>query len=157
AGLDDHLTKPLDEQLLVRVLQRWLPADITAQAGLQARIPADPPPGKSPVHDSAGALLITGGRPELAREMLSMFISEVPQHRAALDEGWRSSDPAQLMAVLHKLRGSAEYCALPRLSNAVGLAEESLAKGRMDQAEPLVAAVREELELAVAEAVRQIG
>jgi len=157
AGLDDHLTKPLDEQLLVRVLQRWLPADITDQAGLQARIPADPPPGKSPVHDSAGALLITGGRPELAREMLSMFISEVPQHRAALDEGWRSSDPAQLMAVLHKLRGSAEYCALPRLSNAVGLAEESLAKGRMDQAEPLVAAVREELELAVAEAERQVG
>jgi two-component system sensor histidine kinase BarA len=156
AGLDDHLTKPLDEQLLVQVLRRWLPA-AKAPDHVPAVTTILPTSTEHPVHDPAGAMVITGGRQELAQEMLRMFLSEVPQHRAALDEGWRSGDPATLKSILHKLRGSAEYCALPRLSQAVGNAEESLDDGRLEQAEALLAIVREELDHAAAEAERQTG
>ncbi len=157
AGLDDHLTKPLDEQLLVQVLRRWLSTATKAPGEIPAPATPLPTPTENPVHDLAGALAITGGRPELAREMLRMFLSEVPQHRAALDEGWRGGDPVTLKSILHKLRGSAEYCALPRLSQAVGNAEESLDDGRLEQAEALLAIVREELDHAAAEAERQAG
>jgi len=157
AGLDDHLTKPLDEQLLVQVLRRWLSAAAKTPDQIPAATTVLPTPTENPVHDPAGAMAITGGRPELVREMLKMFLSEVPQHRAALDEGWRSGDPVTLKSILHKLRGSAEYCALPRLSQAVGNAEESLDDGRLEQAEALLAIVREELDQAAAEAERQAG
>ena len=157
AGLDDHLTKPLDEQLLVQVLRRWFPATADAPELISTATTPLPASIENPVHDPASAMVITGGRPELVREMLRMFLSEVPQHRAALDEGWRGGDPITLKSILHKLRGSAEYCALPRLSQAVGNAEESLDDDRLEQTKALLAIVREELDHAAAEAERQAG
>ncbi len=150
AGLDDHLTKPIDETQLVQTLHRWLAHDAV---GASPRASPETLPG---VHDSASALAITGGRPELARRMLQLFLDEAPQHRAELALGWRDNDPEQLRAALHKLKGSAEYCALPRLAQAVGRTEETLASGGLAQVEALLDGVRTELDQAVAEAHRQV-
>jgi two-component system sensor histidine kinase BarA len=155
AGLHDHLTKPLDEEKLLRVLRTWLGGVPPLRPAADGDAAATPPATPEPVHDAAGALAITGGRGDLAQKMLDLFLSEVPQHRTALAEGWRSGDLVQLRSMLHKLRGSAEYCALRRLSQAVGRAEEALAAGSLGPAELLLDAVRKELDDAAAEAERQ--
>ena len=159
SGLDDHLTKPLDERLLLEALQRWLPVTPPGEPATAAR----PDPGgdgkqaEATVHDVAAMRLLTGGREALGREMLRLFLDEVPQHREALERSWRSADLAQLKAVLHKLRGSAEYCALPRLSRAAASAEQALGSEGLGRAEILLGSVREELELAATAAAAQIG
>ena len=155
AGLDDHLTKPLDEARLVEVLQQWLTG--ARHPGISSSGP--PPSGSAPadaeVHDTTAALEITGGRADLARKMLRMFLDEAPQHRADLERSWRNNDPDQLRAALHKLRGSAEYCALTRLAHAAGETEEALIDGTR-AAERQLEGVRVELDRAVAEARRQV-
>jgi CheY-like chemotaxis protein/HPt (histidine-containing phosphotransfer) domain-containing protein len=157
AGLDDHLTKPLDEARLIGVLKRWLPdsqsPDVTTDKSSHG---AAEQPGEVRIHDVDAALAIAGGRPGLVRKMLQMFLDEAPQQRADLAAGWRENDPERLRAALHKLCGSAEYCALTQLAHAIGAAEERLARDGTRSLERHLESVRIELDRAVAEARRQV-
>ncbi len=157
AGLDDHLTKPLDETLLVEVLHRWLhaPEGHTPHKDSMHRS-ADEVVAAVEVLDLHSARAITGGRTELLHKMLRMFLDEVPQHRAELEQGWRGNDTHRLRAALHKLRGSAEYCALARLARAIGDAEEVLVQEGMQASERQLEDVHIELERAAAEARRHV-
>ncbi len=156
AGLDDHLTKPLDEARLVEVLQQWLAGKRPAGRPSSSPAPQAIDPAEPGVRDATEALVITGGRADLARKMLRMFLDEVPQHRHDLERGWRNNDPDQLRAALHKLRGSAEYCALTRLARASGETEEALVRDGTKAVAQHLEGVRVELDHAVAEARRQV-
>ncbi len=75
AGMNDHLSKPLNVQLLIGTLMRWLPP---AEAGTdEAPSPASPEPASAlramPGLDTAAGLAHTGGSPRRYLDMLARF------------------------------------------------------------------------------------
>ena len=156
AGFDDHLTKPLDEETLLRVLDAWLRPDANTMRDpvvSRSRQEQDAIPGI--VIDDDAALALTGGRAELVQRMLRLFLDELPSHREVLQRAWHARDHGALKTALHKLRGSAEYCALVRLSRVAERAEKALDGGGGGRLEEAMARLDEELELAGAEATRR--
>jgi len=122
AGMDDYLTKPVNEQSLLRVIQKWIPEDETILS-LQT--------SSQPAIDWHHAKILTGGREDLAKEMLQLLVESLPDtikelHQAFLQEKWDV-----MHGVAHKLHGACCYVGVPLLKDAAKNLEMVL----MEQAE----------------------
>src|SRR4029453_1633047 len=51
AGMDDHVTKPIERKALVETLRRWLPARVKSE---------EAPPPASPPHRASGTPAVEG-------------------------------------------------------------------------------------------------
>jgi PAS domain S-box-containing protein len=136
AGMNDHLAKPIDPKILVRVLLRWLTGRPPVDPARLAVPPALPPtPPIAPMSDRGApppgidmetALLNVDGETELLDRIWRGFAES---HRrdatligAAVDAGNR--DDATRLA--HTLKGTAATIGALDLSNRAALVERSL-------------------------------
>ena len=72
-----------------------------------------------------GASLI-GNKEEAAKEILSLFIKELPLEIAKIQQLQEENRHAQLKAVIHKLHGAVCYCGTPRLKIIIASLETAL-------------------------------
>ena len=138
AGMDDYLSKPVEEADLIRVLQRWLPpANGPSQEGTASRpvqeearqAPGDADTPVVPGIDTAVALSRVNGKAELLWRLLGEFrqrYADVAQRLAtALAEG-RTQAAADLA---HTLKGAAATLAASRIAAAAAAFEHALKAG----------------------------
>jgi two-component system, sensor histidine kinase and response regulator len=102
AGMDAYVSKPVRADELF--------AAIEAITG--ARPPAAPPTPPQDEQDARpvdlSALLAGfGGRTDLVKEVIDVFLADAPAMLARLDEAARSSNAAELAAAAHAIKGSA--------------------------------------------------
>jgi two-component system sensor histidine kinase BarA len=135
AGMNDYLTKPIEESALQHCLQQWghhhKPQIITP---IQTSIA---PNNKS--WDWSLALKQAAGKADLAQEMLALLLlsfSDVKDDiQNALDNP--TKDTTSLIDTIHKLHGSAAYCGVPQLKSLCYLLEGELRKGAsIEEIEP---------------------
>lgn len=81
------------------------------------------------VIDNSLALDLTGGSQELADELLTMLVRDLPQLRSGLIDAYRAQRIAELRALAHKLNGATRYCGVPALSAAANELETLLKQG----------------------------
>jgi len=117
AGMDDHLSKPLQPEDLKLMLERWVAK--TAQAGTAAVPPEEVPVGeettKEESHDSASALdperlqilqtLARRAKPGLYQQLLRNFQTGAIQRITALREAVAKDDSTGLQQASHALKG----------------------------------------------------
>jgi signal transduction histidine kinase/DNA-binding response OmpR family regulator len=142
AGMNDHLTKPIDPDNLFEALLRWIPARsaaanvATAQA-VTAQNPADPDPMEIPGIDTQSALKRTGGNRQRYESLLRRFAESqtgaVAEIRAALG----AQDFATAQRIAHSLKGAAANLGANALASAAGRAELAI-KAQSDVEPPLV-------------------
>ncbi|WP_115719571.1 two-component sensor histidine kinase BarA [Gallaecimonas mangrovi] len=108
-GMDDYLTKPIDERTLHACLQRWLK--------------------KNDVLDWQQAIRQAGGREGLARDMVKMLIDSLPDTRDNLEKALAEHSDEQLYQTIHKFNGALAYTGTPRLKNLANDIETALKKG----------------------------
>ncbi|MDE1515223.1 two-component sensor histidine kinase BarA [Vibrio sp. dsl-7] len=143
AGMDDYLTKPIDEPVLQQVLIDWDPystkhairkpfsageaaSSAIAESHQQTMVKDD-----ERVIDWSLALQQAANKPALAQEMLGMLVDFLPQmanvvNLALADPQYSASD---LLHHIHKLHGSCAYSGVPKLRRVCANLEQALRSG----------------------------
>jgi CheY-like chemotaxis protein len=133
AGLDEYLTKPLDGERLAALLERWAPCGMTV-----------PSP---PILDPAGLLGSTATLSPQHREIVELFLEEMPHRLAALSAAATRGDRSQVARLAHTLAGSSSSLGAARLAHACARLE-ALAQAEDQPTEVLAGSletVRQEL------------
>jgi two-component system sensor histidine kinase BarA len=145
AGLDDYLSKPINERQLAQVVLKWTGLALRKQVPEQhiAAVPnCDLPLA---VLDAKEGLHLAAGKADLAEDLLGMLIAGLPADRQAISQARERGDRSTLIERIHRLHGATHYCGVPQL-RAACQRSESLLK----QDDPAAEAALDELEAAMA-------
>ncbi len=155
AGMDDCVSKPVSENQLAHIVNRWVPLNgrkavegPTHGSPTQPRLPAieleeDEQP--SPV-DIPLSLKLANNKPTLARDMLEMLINNLSGERSAINQAYEDQDFDQLEELVHRLYGSCCYCGVPRLKRISGLLDKILQARQHDQVASPIKALDNEVD-----------
>jgi len=97
------------------------------------------------VIDKELALQRAGGNAQLAEELFSMLLQELPDHRSKIQNALAAQDFQTLQHHVHKLNGSATYCGVPALKAAADTLETSLKRGETEHVDHGVAIIMDEI------------
>jgi signal transduction histidine kinase/CheY-like chemotaxis protein len=121
AGMDDYLTKPIEEAELVRVLSRWLSHSAQTR-GAPARARADTLPVIAGV-DVAAALNRVSGKRELLWRLLADFRTRNADAGARLAALFASGDLTAARDLAHTIKGAAATLSAQRIADAAAAIE----------------------------------
>ncbi|MFC1507732.1 two-component sensor histidine kinase BarA, partial [Pseudomonadota bacterium] len=147
AGMDDYLTKPIEERILQQILAKWttssheaIPAE--AEGGIAADVTEAPSPemtvavNQNISWDWELALAQAAGKKDLAKDMLQMLLDFMPEVEMLVNEALDGKD-IDLWSSIHKLHGSCAYSGVPRLKNLCHTIETQLkANSTIEDIEP---------------------
>jgi two-component system sensor histidine kinase BarA len=119
AGLDDFLTKPVQEDDLFGALAYWLERTRRAAAPTTAA----PGPGDEAVIDRTAAVRIAGDADGAVR-LLRLMLAELPSQRTELADALAAGNLARVAEVAHKIAGGAIYCAARALEGVARRLEQ---------------------------------
>ena len=125
AGMDDYLTKPIEEHILQQILAKWItPTDHHGGGYIPAQYTTinivDPQQDPSTTIDNSInfdwslALKQAAGKEDLARDMLQMLLDYMPEVELLVNEALDGKQ-VELWPSIHKLHGSCAYSGVPRL------------------------------------------
>lgn len=154
-GLDDVLTKPIDETQLHQLLNRFLgathrladftvpfaapsAAHSTAKATLIKPSYSSVAPATLPVVDLELGARLAGGKEYLAREQLKRLIDSLAESEQHMREAYAQQDLPTLLDWVHGLNGASRYCGAPELALLVETLETRLRTGGLSHVEELL-------------------
>jgi len=110
-GINDLMSKPIDEQQLGRLLHKWAGKQLSA-----AIAPTAMPASESlEILDQHEALRLAGGKPELASDLLAMLLGSLDEEQQAIARARTSNNAVELAERVHRLLGATRYCGVPQL------------------------------------------
>jgi HPt (histidine-containing phosphotransfer) domain-containing protein len=145
AGMNDHVTKPIDPDQLFSTLQKWIKP---SEKRLQAQQLEDPVeksesdktasakdelPEYLPGFDLSDGLNRLRGNKELYRKLLFDFASDYNQVANEIRQALDAEDFDQALSLVHNLKGLAGNLAATELQ-AAAIEMEKLVKGQPEQA-----------------------
>jgi signal transduction histidine kinase/CheY-like chemotaxis protein/HPt (histidine-containing phosphotransfer) domain-containing protein len=158
-GMNDYLSKPLDLDLLLKTLAKWVkPAPRQSVRRPSARrkceapafvSPLPPPPFLvSDAFDVEDAMKRLKGNADLYRRMLQGFLEELALGRLPIRDAVSVGDRELAIRLAHTLKGTAGNMSAMRLKDAASQALAALRSGETEGLDELIGA----LELALDEA-----
>lgn len=155
AGMDDCLSKPVSENELRHVIERWtnvtistrIPALVESSYTVAPTMPVgnskgpatlrSAPPNtindsSSPIVDLQLGLSLTNNNPGLASDMLTMLIATLPDVRKKISTHHEDELFNELQEVVHKLHGGCCYCGVPRLKAISEQVDKNLQKNNLE-------------------------
>ncbi len=134
AGMDDYLTKPLKLEELAAALQRWTKTTMP-QTYLQVDEPVDFPALQK----------LTDGDAEFLRELVELFLADVPGRFANLNTAVANQVAAEIKSEAHGLKGSCGNLAAKGLQKQMAELEKLAADNDLTPVPALLAAAEAEL------------
>jgi len=134
AGIDDYLVKPIVENELKRILNKWIKVELPQKS-------IDWELGKK----------LAGGRAELAKEFLEKLIQSLPKSKIELNEDYQNEAWEALRNHIHKLHGACCYCGVPKLKRHAEQLENIVASRTLDLIKPHLDALNSEIDAVLAE------
>jgi signal transduction histidine kinase/DNA-binding response OmpR family regulator/HPt (histidine-containing phosphotransfer) domain-containing protein len=160
AGMNDHVTKPINPELLFRALHKWIaPARL---AGRQP--PATPgaadgedgaPDARAPLPPVPGivwqqALDSVGQHRARLHKRIASFLQEYQGGPQVVREALRAGHHTALQSLAHNLKSSAAYLGAAELSAQANAVEQSLRSGQHERCAALVPELADTLETILA-------
>ncbi len=137
AGMNDHITKPIDQKILYQTLKQWLPAaggDAVVQpvpTGAADSLDALP---DLPGIESDQALRVLSGNVSLFVKMLYEFKEKYALLPTRLRELSETGNWSEIGVFAHTIKGVAGYIGAPDLGAAARCLEDALKAERRDEA-----------------------
>ncbi|MCW5590186.1 MAG: two-component sensor histidine kinase BarA [Legionellales bacterium] len=131
AGMNDYLSKPLDESQLQTLLYKWVKKSKLNNVRSEHETPHSFI--SNAIIDLTLATKLAGGKPDLAIELLEMLIEKLPEEKATIIETYQTNDFEQLEHYVHKLHGATCYCGVPKLKQATHQFETVLKRQQHDR------------------------
>jgi two-component system sensor histidine kinase BarA len=103
AGMDDYLTKPIDEQQLAQVVLKWTGLSLGQSLASMSRAPQL---GQLSVLDPEEGLRLAAGKADLAADMLAMLLASLAADRQAIRQARDNDDRTALLERVHRLHGA---------------------------------------------------
>ena len=141
AGLNDYQTKPISQEELTRVIERWTGYRPPARGTLFL---ADNPQAETAeeehlVFSAALALKRSNHNLDLADEMFAKLLDALPDDKDKITHLWESESLDDLLEAVHRLHGATRYCGTPILGQALEVFETRL---KANQSSEFPAAMR---------------
>lgn len=134
AGMNDHLTKPIDPDALYQALLKWIRPRVQAETTLPQSSPPAVPPGGSKLKlplidglDTASGLAHCMNRHDLYLRILGNFAREFPSSARAIGDAQRALDWEQARRLAHSLKSAAATIGAGALSVQAKTLEQKFA------------------------------
>lgn len=124
-GISAILIKPVTEDSIQNTLEKWLFKENSQPDTLQA-------PQKIEFFSREEAVTLAAGSAQLANELTSMLVNELPEHLKIINEALSRNDNEQLRQQAHKLHGATRCCGALALRNAAGQLESDIEHGLLE-------------------------
>ncbi len=141
AGMDDHVSRPIQIQELKAVLERILTSGKSREI-LRPHVCTE-----EDIFDRATALARVEGDEELLQELAKLFLEDSSQLMAVLREALDMGDAGRVKEVAHTLKGALGNFAAQRAVAAARQVEQWGQEGHLDQAQEAYIALEQELAL----------
>lgn len=122
AGMDDFVSKPVEQHRLINVIEKWLPGSSHAQAAT----PTAEATRTTPTAATSTATLDLSYLRDIEREMdaefprvLRTFAADMQKLMLKLDHAQQLDDRAEIQRVLHSIKGVSGYLGATRLCRVV--------------------------------------
>ena len=153
AGFDGYVSKPVQFKELFDTIDRLTPADL----GTKRRTPI--PGGAAPdaaaetstAFDERVALERTGGDRDLLKELITVFLHEIPSWMQTLRGALDRRDAPALRATAHAVKGAVDSCGASSAFDAAMLLERIGADGNLAGAPAALAVLERRIERARAD------
>ncbi|PTQ89550.1 response regulator [Agitococcus lubricus] len=146
-GMNDYLTKPLQENQLIYMIENWtgklLRSNTTqTQISLQKKhVPT------LALVDKQECIKLAAGKIDLAQDMLNMLLKGLDSQRERLIKSYQEHNLPALLAHTHYLHGATRYCGVPRLRTSTQALETHLKMAlKQDTLATIPEVVRQHLE-----------
>ena len=139
AGMNDYVTKPISHEQLTQLLGKWMP-----QTSLARRTRLEMTTSNEKVDtaiDWALSLRMANGKQELASDLLTMLIANIPIARAQIAKAYAERNQPAMLDHVHKFHGATCYCGVPRLKAAAATLETALKIRHVDDVADELAAL----------------
>lgn len=90
---------------------------------------------------------LAGNQRQLAEDMLNLLLKDLDEVTHRISEQYQSQDYKKMQQEVHKLRGAASYCGVPRLKTILEQLETSLKTHIMDNLPSLLSLLDTEVSL----------
>ncbi|MDP2491396.1 two-component sensor histidine kinase BarA [Vibrio splendidus] len=173
AGMDDYLTKPIEEHVLQQVLIHWSPTSevehiekidpahpaVSAEVDNSSVSDSEASVHKNIIIDWQAAMKQAANKEDLARDMLQMLVDFIPEVYEAAEKAIEDSDyPVEALThIIHKMHGSSSYSGVPRLKSVCATIEKELRSGTsVEDIEPELFELQDELDKVQATAIHYL-
>jgi len=97
--------------------------------------------------DWDSVLKITNDKTELAQEIISMFIAELPIMHININQAYQQKNYAALLEFIHKFHGSCCYCGVPHLKELCKTIENDLKQQNYAELPKTILALNQEVKI----------
>ncbi|MEZ9129013.1 two-component sensor histidine kinase BarA [Vibrio splendidus] len=173
AGMDDYLTKPIEEHVLQQVLIHWSPTSevehiekidpahpaVSAEVDNSSVSDSEANVHKNIIIDWQAAMKQAANKEDLARDMLQMLVDFIPEVYEAAEKAIEDSNyPVEALThIIHKMHGSSSYSGVPRLKSVCATIEKELRSGTsVEDIEPELFELQDELDKVQATAIHYL-
>ncbi len=135
AGMNDHVTKPIDPDELFSALLRWIkpgerevPVGFVEHQGAQERQESRESVPEIPGIDSESGIGRVGGNARLYRELLGKFVRDYAQAHQDVIDALGRNDRELAQRIAHTVKGTSGNIGASDLSTAAAAVESAIAK-----------------------------
>jgi signal transduction histidine kinase/CheY-like chemotaxis protein len=136
AGMDDYVGKPIRVEQIQGLIERW-----GAKVAAASSTPAASAGAETLVDEGRLAeirAMADGGDTDLLREMVDVYLEDLPTLLGAMAAALRETDPKGLLRATHKLKGASANLGVLSVADPCRRIEDLVHEGRLEDVRPLV-------------------
>jgi signal transduction histidine kinase/DNA-binding response OmpR family regulator/HPt (histidine-containing phosphotransfer) domain-containing protein len=152
AGMNDHVAKPIEPQILLETLNKWFKAKAAPGS-----FPDQPAPGQgrpTDIFDRGELVARLMGDVELLQLILAGFLEDIPQRIDALQNALAEGDALLVRRQAHTIKGAAANVSAPALGAVAYQLEQAGETADLVGADRLAVQLREQFALVQAEMIQ---